>query len=463
MAAQLAQDLRTVVTRRVGGKRRVVVLASDLALVRAIEANGCTVLADPASLDEVAAFRPEVVVVFDGFVLRDGQEALRRLASASGEAELVFSFANAASASALLAGLLGLPPAPAFSEPEVRRWLASAGFVVASRDAVVTAPVATGLSADTEAALRQLFEQLNPDAAIDRLLLVARRGVEATKPDRSPGLVSVIVSGGADVAALEGTLSSLANQHRRPLELVVVAALPAERLDEVVSRARVRSGISVITKADAPTDPAARTNAGLALAQGQYVAFAEEGTLFSPMHLTSLVRLLEDGTVAWALTSSATSARGAARPARFDLGAWLRDGLVHRAEWLIDTSRLASFPLTFAEGERDADALLFARLGLLFPPAWRPDAPTVELSTPPSFAVDALLAKLRGRPLRGLTTLDALVQPPPVPALAAQVQERLAAVDPRVAEAFARTRNVLGRVQDAWEKARVAADAERKP
>lgn len=463
MATQLAHDLRTVVTRRVGLKKRVVVLASDVALARAIEANGCTVLVDPASLDELTAFRPDVVVVFDGFVLRDGQTALRQLASASGEAQLVFSFANAASASALLGRLLGAPPAPAFSEPEVRRWLSSAGFVVTSRDAVVTAPVATGLSADTEAALRQLLEQLNPDAAIDRLLLVARKGVEASRPDRTDGLVSVIVSSGPDVAALEGTLSSLANQHRRPLELVVVAALPADRLDQVVARARGRSGVTVVTRADAPADPAARTNAGLALAQGQYVAFAEAGALFSPLHFTALVKQLEEGTVAWALASSSAAGQPAKpRPAHFDLGAWLRGGFVHRAEWLVDTSRIATFPLTFAEGEADADAVLFARLALLFPPAWRAGAATVELPEPPVVEFEAVLAKLRGRPLRGLTTLEALVQPPAVPPLSVQVQERLAAVDPRVAQAFERTRGVLGRVQDAWEQARRAADAERK-
>lgn len=457
-----AADLRTVVTRRVGLKKRVAVLTSDLALVRALEGNGCTVLADPATLDELSAFRPDVVVLFDGFVLQDGAGALRRLATVSGDAQLILSFANGASASALLSGLVGQPVGASFAEPEVRRWLTSAGFVVSSRDAVVTAPTSTGLSADTEAALRQLLEQLNPDVAVDRFLFVARRGVEASRPDRTPGLVSVVVSGGADVAALEGTITSLSNQHRRPLELIVSAALPAERLDTVVARARLRSGVTVVTLPDGAGDAAARTNAGLAVAQGQYVAFAEAGTLFAPLHLTQLVKQLEEGTLAWALAGSSTAAEAPALPSVFELGAWLRAGKIDRAEWLIDVARLGLFALTLAEGEPDADALLFARLALLFPPAWQARTPTVERAARAPVELSALLSKLRGRPLRGLTTLDELVRAPPVPSLSSQVQERLAAVDPRAAAAFERTRGLVERVQDAWERARKAAADEQQ-
>ncbi len=451
MASQTAHDLRTVVTRRVGLKKRVVVLANDLALVRAIEANGCLVLADPASLDELEAFRPEVVVVFDGFVLADGAAAMQSLSRVAGQADLVFSFANAASASLALGNLTGVQPTPAFAEPEVRRWLSSAGYVVASRDAVITAPRATSLSADTEAALRQLFEQLNPDAAVDRFLLVAKRGAEATKPDRTEGLVSVIVSGGADVAALEGTISSLANQQRRPLELIVVAPLPLVSLEDVVARARRRSGLTVSTHTSTSADGNARLNEGLALAQGQYVAFAEAGALFAPMHFTSLVKQLEDGTLAWAMT---TPLQGP-----FALRTWLESG-VAKEQWLLDITRLGSFTITFAEGAPDADAVLFARLALLFPPAFSSAPSTVELLRQPTLDLPAMLAKLKGRPLRGLTTLEALLHTTPVPPLSDQVQERLAAIDPRAAAVVERARGLADRVQSAWVKAK--RDAEKK-
>lgn len=451
MASQTAHDLRTVVTRRVGVKKRVVVLANDLALVRAIEANGCLVLADPASLEELEAFRPEVVVLFDGFVLADGAAAMQNLARVAGQAELVFSFANAASASLALGNLTGLQPTPAFSEPEVRRWLSSAGYVVSSRDSVITAPRSTSLSADTEAALRQLFEQLNPDAAVDRFLLVAKRGAEATKPDRTEGLVSVIVSGDSDASALEGTISSLANQQRRPLELIVVAPLPLSSLEEVVTRARRRSGLTVSTHPSTATDGNARLNEGLVHAQGQYVAFTEAGALFSPMHFASLVKQLEDGTLAWAMT---TPLQGP-----FSLRTWLEAG-VAKEHWLLDATRLGSFKLTFAEATPDADAVLFARLSLLFPPAFTSSPSTVELLRQPTVDVAAMQEKLKGRPLRGLTTLEALLHTTPVPPLAAQVQERIASIDPRAAAVVERARGFADRVQSAWVKAK--RDAEQK-
>ena len=106
---QTVGDLRTLVTRRAGLRRKVALLAADPGLSQALEQNGCTVLADPASLDEVTAFAPQVVVAFDGFAA-DGGEGFRKLAQAAPGAELVFSFANASSASVLIRALLGVQP-----------------------------------------------------------------------------------------------------------------------------------------------------------------------------------------------------------------------------------------------------------------------------------------------------------------------------------------------------------------
>lgn len=461
MASQTAADLRTLVTRRVGLKRRVAVLASDLTLVRAIEANGCTVLVDPPSLDELRGFAPDVVVVFDGFLLQGRDDALRALSGACGSASLLISFANAASASALLQGLLGRSPPVALSEADVRQWLTGAGYVVEARDAVVTVPPPTSLSADTEAALRQLFEQVNADAAIDRLLLVAKRGIAASPPDRTPGLVSVIVSGGSSLPALTGTVSSLVNQHRRPLELVVVANLAPEALDEAVAKARTRSGVTVLVKTLASADAAARTNVGLGLAQGQYVAFAEAGELFEPLHLTGLVKRLEEGTSAWALGASRVSGQPLApRPAQFSLAAWLRAGWLGRSEWVIDRARLGAFALTFAEGVEGFEAIVFARLGLLFPPAWQAGAPTVERLTPMASTLEPLLEAMRSRPLRGLVPLKELLQESEPPALKSMLKERLAGVDPRLAHAFEVAAGAAKRTAEAWRTARAAAEKE---
>ncbi|MDP3237508.1 MAG: glycosyltransferase family A protein [Myxococcales bacterium] len=465
MAAQHAADLRTLVTRRVGLKKRVVVLASDLALVRVIEGNGCTVLVDPASLDEIGAFHPDVVVAFDGFALSEGGAAFRALASAAGQADLVFSFANASSASSLLGALTNSTPTPSFAEPDVRRWLASAGYVVSARDVVVTAHRTSGLSADTEAALRQVLEQVNPDAAADRLLLFAKRGTAATAPDRTPGLVSVVVSSAADESQLAGTLSSLVNQQRRPLELIAVATLPADRLDALLEKPRARSGVTVVPISSTSSDASVRTNVGLAAAQGQYLAFTEAGALFAPTHFSTLVKRLEDATTAWALgTSSVAGAKRFDRAGAFSLAGWLTHGWVNRSEWLLDTSRLGPFPITFAEGISAFEAVFFTRLALLFPPSWSPGAPSVECLQAPAVDVAALLEAMKGRPLRALVTLDELLKEPKKPELAALVGERLAEADPRAKEAFDRTKAVVDRVRSAWTEARRAAkrDLEKK-
>ena len=126
----------------------------------------------------------------------------------------------------------------------------------------------------------------------------------------------------------------------------------------------------------------------------------------------------------------------------------------------LDITRLGSFTITFAEGAPDADAVLFARLALLFPPAFTSAPSTVELLRQPTLDLPAMLAKLKGRPLRGLTTLEALLHTTPVPPLSDQVQERLAAIDPRAAAVVERARGLADRVQSAWVKAK--RDAEKK-
>src|SRR5512141_2478923 len=121
--AQTAADLRSLVARRVGAKRRVAALAADAPLAAALEANGCTVLMAP-SLDALKDFRPEVVVACDGLLSAEGGLAV--LGDAAPEAELVFSFANAASASVLLGALEGHSPPPTVSEQDVAAALARA-------------------------------------------------------------------------------------------------------------------------------------------------------------------------------------------------------------------------------------------------------------------------------------------------------------------------------------------------
>ncbi|MGV3623819.1 MAG: glycosyltransferase family A protein [Archangium sp.] len=454
MAQQIVGDLRTLVARRAGLKRRVALLVPDEALRASLEQNGCTVLVDPPSVESLAEFRPDVVVAFDGFA-SERAESFKRLASSVPEAELVFSFANASSAGLLLRGLLGVTPSPASSEKDVRAWLTSAGYVVRSRDVVVMPHVPVPLSADTEAAFRQVFEQLNPDAAADRVLLIATRGVEASRPERTKGLTSIVVSSSDDTGALEGTLRSVAGQLRKPMELIVVSALPEFDLDRALKSVRGRAGLELVVQGGVVGDALARTNVGIELARGQYVACVEAGELLERSHLSTLVKRLEDGTAAWAVSGDVGT--------RFDVRTWLEAGAVHRSRYVVDRERIGSFAFLFAEGVELAEAMMFCRLSALFPPSWMPGASTVDTQRTVKSEPAALREVLAARPLRTLTTLD-LRAAEPVD-LVEEIQSRVTARNETAGKLFVRGRELVERVRDAAEKARASAkeELEKKP
>ncbi len=419
-AAQTVGDVRTLVTRRVGLKKRVAVLGSDASLVQGLQGNGCEVLVDPATLDEISAFAPDVVVAFDGFALEDGRGAFAMLSSAAPKADVVFSFAHAGSATATLTALTGATPPRALAERDVTAWLTAAGYTVSSRDIVVVPHVLTPLSADTESALRQLFEQLNPDAAADRFLIVAKRAVAPSALERTKGLLSIVISAAADVPALEGTLASLLAQQQRPLELVLSSAFSLEQTDSFFAKARSRAGVTCVAVDCASSDWAARSNFGLAKAQGQYVACAEAGDLFTPFHFSTLVKRLSDGTKAWALGSAQSDL-----PTAFSLPTWLSRGAIARQACVIDRDRTASFTLAFAEGVDGSEAMRFARLAALFEPAWAPSAVSVERLQAVNPSLEALTAAMRTRPLRVLSTLGELMKVPATPRLRDLLSERV--------------------------------------
>lgn len=397
-----ASDLRAVVARRVGLNRKVAVLGSDAALLKTIESNGCTVLADPESLEAIAAFGPQVVVAFDGFAKGGDFGALVKAAPG---AELVFSFANAASSSALLQTLIGKPSPQGLAEPEVRGWLTAAGLQVVSRDVVVGPHQPTGLAVDAEAQLRALLEQLNPDAGAERLLLVARRTPAEPAVPREPGLLSVLVSAGEDLSALLGTLASLAGQPQRPMQVVIATSGPPGEAERAGRQQAERGSFAVEVVASSGADFAARTNQALPRARGQYLAFLEAGDTVERVHYRQLIHSLERGASAWAI--SHLKQPGVPLPqSAFCLPDALATGATARCALLLDRDRLGPFPLSFAEGVAEAEPLFLARLAALFPAITSGGQPTVERPTAGSpFDPAALAQAMKARPLRAIGPL----------------------------------------------------------
>jgi hypothetical protein len=407
-ASQSAADLRTLVARRVGLKRKVVLLGSDPTLVRTLEANGCEVLADPPSLLEVSAFAPQAIVAFDGFAHEgSGAENFATLVTAAPDAEIVFSFANAASASALLQGLVGHAPPPALAEPDVRGWLQSAGLQIVSRDVVIGPHQSTGLAVDAEAQLRQLLEQLNPDAGAERLLIVARRvAIGSSEIPREPGLLTVLVSATDALSALQGTLGSLAAQPQRPLQVVIATSGPVDEAERMARLQAERGAFAAEVLAVPSADFAVRTNQALARARGQYVAFLEAGDTLEKHHFRQLLRSLEQGTSAWAV-ARLKQPGVAALESGFSLPTWLAAGATARCSLLLDRDRLGPFPLTFAEGVAEAEPLFLARLAALFPVITANGAASVERPTLRApFDPNALARAMQARPLRAISPLQ---------------------------------------------------------
>lgn len=459
MMKQTVGDLRTLVTRRVGLGKRVVLLAGDAGLVTSLEGNQCTVLVDPESHEEIASFRPQVVVAFDG-LLSEGPVGLEGLRPVIGDAELVLSFANAASASALVRVLTGGPSLQAWSEEAVRGWLRGAGYVVAARDVVVGGHQDAPLSADTEAAVRQLCEQLNPDAAVDRFLVVAKKGVEASPVQRVAKLTSVIIAGSTDVGALEGTVRSVAGQLHKPLELVVVSPLFETQLEELTRLARGRAGLTVVLMPGQEGDALALTNRALQRATGQYVCLLEAGELLDRSHVGTLVKALEQTTAAWALS------RASVTGSRFELKPWLDAGEVQRGRYLVDRERVGRFALHFAEGVESAEAMFFTRLAAMFTPALVGTLPTIDTPRTVSPASSAVLELLKARPLRTLAAVSEWLREPPEVDLVSEVGARVAKRSALGGELFSRARSLSERVRDAAKRARESAQQEldaRKP
>ena len=366
MSAQLSGDLRTLVVRRAGQGRKVALLSSDPLVARAVEANGCTVLVDPEGPQALHDFAPDAVVAFDGFA---GPSAFAMLAAAAPAAELVFSSANAGSASALIHQLAGREAPRGQSELQLTAWLHAAGYEIVARDRVVVPFEPSGLALDAEAGLRALLEQLNPEAAADRWLWTCRRGAPRVYRSHTPGLLSAVVFDGPQRGH---TLAALERQSQKPLEVV----------------------------------------ASIEEAQGQYLALLMPGDTLTRDHFARLVVALQRGVSAWALESSVPPLTA------------LENGAVDCCAYVVDRQRLGPFSLTLPRGAPAAEAVLFARLAALFPASLVAGGPSFERAAKPAPIAEAYPA-LRSRPLRLLLSLEEALAKSPEPSIRALLRDRL--------------------------------------
>ena len=152
-------------------------------------------------------------------------------------------------------------------------------------------------------------------------------------------------------------------------------------------------------------DFAARTNAALPRARGQYLAFLEAGDTVERIHFRQALKSLESGTSAWAIAAVQQPGTGVPDSA-FALPDWLAAGQGARCGLVLDRNRLGPFPLTFAEGIAEAEPLFLARLAALFTAITVRGAPTVERPSPrPAFDPRALADAMKARPLRAVGPL----------------------------------------------------------
>ena len=153
---------------------------------------------------------------------------------------------------------------------------------------------------------------------------------------------------------------------------------------------------------------------------GRYVTF-RKGPV-PPGHEARLIAALQRDTAAWAVASGATSVRQA-----------LLEGRVARESSIVDRERIGPFALVVPDDAPAADAVLFARLAAVFPPVFVPGpAPA------PVEGVQAALEVMKARPLRMLTTLEALVsQAPPRHPIVDRLDDELEQRAPRLRRALA--------------------------
>ena len=331
------------------------------------------------------------------------ERSMRALrASGDPDSRLVVGFTPSTSASAMIDVLSGLEVRGQLSESELLERAGQAGLVVARRAVFRREPL--GLASDAATALSNLMTGLNPATGVDYVLLELRGGEappQVQRPGFEPGLLSVVMRNHRLDREhwMDQALFSLATQHHRPLELVVVSQARApdtvERLTALIQRHALghRFSFKVLHRPSSEDLRARLVNDGIAVARGQYLAFLDDDDVVYPDHYARLIKALKEGQAAWAIsavkrayfTKAPDGTPFCVRKDVFphtgtlDLGRLAHDNYVTCHSYVVDRFRTGAFPIGFDERlTKGEDYALVLRLLSVFRPAALGARPTCE-------------------------------------------------------------------------------------
>lgn len=413
-------ELHRAVLAEVRGGSRVAVLGEDAVLADRLRQAGCEVLeaslralgpagegAQAASgvRESLSTFRPELVVLSETWTEAGNPESvLRELAASVPNADLAIPFYNAASSTALVAALTGHESPRGFTEEQLQGWLTASGLKLRQRQVLQTAQLKSVLARDTERALRNLFQQLNPTSSAHQLLYWSRRatlGDEQVSRELVPGLLSVVMRNHSleRLKFLDHAIFALSCQDYQPLEIVIVSQCQdpqvVDALTALLEKYRPLGEFSFqVVHEPADTDIRGRlVNKGIAAANGQYIAFLDDDDVIYPQHYAELIRTLKEGTQAWAVgrIRRAFFASGPndelycrykdemVRGDSFDLAQLIHENYITCHAYVLDRTRVGNFQVSFAEEmSLHEDYTFLLRLCALFRPAFPPGVPSCE-------------------------------------------------------------------------------------
>lgn len=415
------EELYRVLLTQVRRGSRVALWGEDAALTRRLEAAGCTVRcwplpqlgasSGPYLSDETRGaldtLRPEVIVLLEGWVSVPSPEVLlRELHAAAPGASLALPFRNAASACSIVSLLSGGGSVPSATEEQVRRWLSASGLSLHQRHLVRESQPEGLLARDTEQALLQLFQQLNPSSSASRLLYWVCDTVETVTPARQPGelvpgLLTVIIRNQnlSRLGYLDHAIFSLACQDYGPLEIVITSQSQepgvVEALQQVLERHKPVGGYSyqILLEPSSQDIRARLLNLGMRAGRGQYVAFLDDDDVIYPQHYARLIELLRNGQSAWAVGRTQRAyfrkdSQGGLycynkvtmpRPESFDLAALVIDNYITCHSYVLDRTRMGRFALEFPEQMTVLEDYVFLlKLSALFRPDFLSGPPSCE-------------------------------------------------------------------------------------